>query len=223
MNEEHSLDLIPEKPLISGFVAPWDTSGWYYVVHGFHAGSRLYANADVTAVRVPDALTGGDHIVTYDSHREGFDDKQGVSFRCEREDDIFIALDEQADPSFLRGFAPVNDHILTSEQRRCALYRRRYHAGDEVVLPGFCGDYPHYTVIICAADAIPCSLRPCCPGSPPTKGSTCARMCAGICTRYSPRMSPAAFRPACTVPARRSARTRTSPAEGSSTSRAAQM
>ena len=160
MNEEHSLDLIPEKPLISGFVAPWDTSGWYYVVHGFHAGSRLYANADVTAVRVPDALTGGDHIVTFDSHREGFDDKQGVSFRCEREDDIFIALDEQADPSFLRGFAPVNDHILTSEQRRCALYRRRYHAGDEVVLPGFCGDYPHYTVIICAADSDPVHPAP---------------------------------------------------------------
>ena len=88
MNDERTLDLLPERPLISRFVAPWDTSGWYYAAPGFAAGCRLYSNADVTAADVPGCLQGGDYIVTYDSHREGFDDKQGPAFFCEREDDV---------------------------------------------------------------------------------------------------------------------------------------
>lgn len=152
MNDERILDLLPERPLISRFVAPWDTSGWYYVMPCFAVGSRLYSNADVTAQDVPACLLGGEQIVTFDSFREGFDDKQGAAFFCERTCDVYVALDERADAAFLTGFLPENTRLIASDARRYALYRRRFNAGEEVLLPGFSGDCPHYTVVICAAD-----------------------------------------------------------------------
>lgn len=160
MNDERTLDLLPARPLISRFVAPWDTSGWYYAAPGFAAGCRLYSNADVTAADVPACLQGGDYIVTYDSHREGFDDKQGPAFFCEREDDVYIVLPECADAAFLPGFARAEGDLVSSEGVRYALYRRRYAAGEEVLLPGFTGDCPHYIAVISPADGDPSAAAP---------------------------------------------------------------
>lgn len=160
MNDGRILDLMPEKPLISRFVAPWDTSGWYYPAPEFSTGSRLYSNADVTALNVPDCLLGGEHIVTFDSHRENFDDKQGVAFFCERTCEVYVALHAQADAGFLPGFTAADATMTSSEDVQYALYRRRYAAGEEVLLPGFAGDCPHYIVVVRAADESPAMPAP---------------------------------------------------------------
>lgn len=155
MNDGRTLDLLPERPLISRFVAPWDTSGWYYAAPCFAAGSRLYSNADVTAESVPACLLGGNQIVTFDSFREGFDDKQGVTFFCERDCNVYVALDALVDGAFLPGFLREDECLIASDSRRYALYRRRFGADEEVCLPGFSGAHPHYAVVICAADDDP--------------------------------------------------------------------
>lgn len=160
MTGERTLDQLPEKPIISRFVAPWDTSGWYYVSADFHIGSQLYANASVTVTDMPLYLCGGDHIVTYDSHREGFDDKQGCVFFCEREDDVYVALPKGNDGAFLEGFAKLEDTLSTSEGLCYELFVRRYHKDDEVRLPSFTGDCPHYFSVICPATVDAQQLAP---------------------------------------------------------------
>lgn len=73
----------PKKPGISRFVAPWDTSGWYFMAEHFAPGCRIYSNADITVNECPEILMGCDYIVTYDSATDGFDDKQEVDFFIE--------------------------------------------------------------------------------------------------------------------------------------------
>ena len=40
-----SLHEYPKKPGISRFVAPWDTSGWYFMAEHFAPGCRIYSNS----------------------------------------------------------------------------------------------------------------------------------------------------------------------------------
>ena len=79
-----SLREYPKKPGISRFVAPWDTSGWYFMAEHFAPGCRIYSNADITVTECPEILRGCDYIVTYDSATDGFDDKQEVDFFIEQ-------------------------------------------------------------------------------------------------------------------------------------------
>lgn len=86
----------PKKPGISRFVAPWDTSGWYFMAEHFAPGCRIYSNADITVTECPEILMGCDYIVTYDSATDGFDDKQEVDFFIEQTGEVYAALDADA-------------------------------------------------------------------------------------------------------------------------------
>ncbi|NCB05121.1 MAG: hypothetical protein EOM69_06315, partial [Clostridia bacterium] len=159
----HGIDYVPPKPLISRFVAPWDTSGWYYPAVDFAVGCKLYSNSDAVVLDAPKALWGGDYIVTFDSFTEGFDDKQGVTFTVEREARVYVALEQSAKGDFLAGFADAGEVLLASNRRVYRLLYRAYAQGEEVCLPGFEGACPHYTVIVCPLTAdvpgpIPCPV-----------------------------------------------------------------
>ena len=119
-----SIHCLPPAPVISRFVAPWDTSGWYYVSPCFSNGSRLYSNADIYAAGAPGFLLGCEWIVTYDSHAEGFDDKQGVCFHVERPARIYVALDARVSPSFLSGFSDSGLRMSNSLGDVLCLYTR---------------------------------------------------------------------------------------------------
>ena len=149
MNSTRSLAHLPPRPTISRFVAPWDTSGWYIAATDFANGSRLYTNADIVALDVPRELLGGDSIVTFDSHSDRFDDKQGVIFSVERNARVYVALDPRADSHFLPTFEETGLTLGVSNGLRYRLFARNFRYGDEVRLPGFSGDCHHYAVIVC--------------------------------------------------------------------------
>ncbi|MBR1584116.1 MAG: hypothetical protein IJ662_01080 [Clostridia bacterium] len=147
------LDMLPQRPVISRFVAPWDTSGWYFMQADLAPGKAVYSNADIRITDMPDALLGCDYIVTYDSASCGFDDKQEVDFFVERTAEIYVALDGQADASFLTGFSQTDWTVVTSTETVYRLFLRRYDAGAQVHIPGFSGPGRHFFVIARAADA----------------------------------------------------------------------
>ena len=76
--EKSSVNFVPAKPLTSRFVAPWDTSGWYYIYPNFALGSKLYSNSDVSVASIDEKYIGADYVVTFNSAADGFDDKQEV-------------------------------------------------------------------------------------------------------------------------------------------------
>ena len=54
--EKSNVNFIPAKPLTSRFVAPWDTSGWYYVWPNMAVGSKIYSTSDVTIAEIDEKL-----------------------------------------------------------------------------------------------------------------------------------------------------------------------
>ena len=147
-----TIDRIPAKPVISRFVAPWDTSGWYYMDADFGIGSRVYSNAEIFVTALPDCLRGCDYVVTYDSATDGFDDKQEVDFFTERRAAVYVALDGEADPEFLTGFA-ITDLTVQTDAGDCyMLYVKEYAAGAHVHIDGFSGPGRHFFVIAKALD-----------------------------------------------------------------------
>ncbi|MBQ9195987.1 MAG: hypothetical protein IJ157_01995 [Clostridia bacterium] len=143
-----TFDRLPVKPAISRFVAPWDASGWYYMDADLQPESRVYSNADIRIAQMPDCLRGCDHIVTYDSAAEGFDDKQEVDFYTERRAAVYVALDGEADPSFLTEFAPTDLTVTTDAGDVYTLYRREFDADRHVHIDGFSGPGRHFFAIV---------------------------------------------------------------------------
>ena len=103
MRNEH-IDNFPRKPVISRFVAPWDTSGWYGVWPDLQPGSRLYTNSEAQVAQLPEKYRGVPYIRTYNSNAEGFDDKQEVDFYVEQDAVVYAALDDRCVPDFLEQF-----------------------------------------------------------------------------------------------------------------------
>ena len=62
--EKSNVNFIPAKPLTSRFVAPWDTSGWYYVWPNMAVGSKIYSNSDVTIAKIDEKYVGADYVVS---------------------------------------------------------------------------------------------------------------------------------------------------------------
>ena len=112
MRNEH-IDNFPRKPVISWFVAPWDTSGWYGVWPDLQPGSRLYTNSEAQVAQLPEKYRGVPYIRTYNSNAEGFDDKQEVDFYVEQDAVVYAALDDRCVPDFLEQFQDSGD-VLTS-------------------------------------------------------------------------------------------------------------
>ena len=71
-NHISPVNFIPASPITSRFVAPWDTSGWYYVCGNLNIGSKMYSNMDITVKSIDPLYFGSDYILTYDSKAEGF-------------------------------------------------------------------------------------------------------------------------------------------------------
>ena len=90
MRNKH-IDNFPRKPVISRFVAPWDTSGWYGVWPDLQPGSRLYTNSEAQVAQLPEKYRGVPYIRTYNSNAEGFDDKQEVDFYVEQDAVVYRA------------------------------------------------------------------------------------------------------------------------------------
>lgn len=142
-----SIHETPMRPGISRFVAPWDTSGWYYMAENFAPGCRIYSNAGITVTECPDFLRGCDYIVTYDSATDGFDDKQEVDFCIERPGEVYAALDEAAPDDFLTGFSRTSAIIKTDAGDTYHLMMRPYAAGAHVHLDGFSSAGRHFFVV----------------------------------------------------------------------------
>lgn len=141
-------DQIPSCPVISRFVAPWDTSGWYGVRSGFAPGKPVYTNCPASVSQVPSRYMGAEYVVTFDSYCEGFDDKQEVLFYVERSSIVYVALDQRADASFLKGFSANGDAMGASNGCTYRIFQKAYSAGEQVLIPGFQGEAHHYFVLV---------------------------------------------------------------------------
>ncbi|MCQ2435652.1 MAG: glycosyl hydrolase family 28 protein [Clostridia bacterium] len=145
----------PETPIVSRFVSPWDTSGWYSVLPDFAVGSAVRSNTDETVLSAPAYLDGGDYIMTFNSNAEGFDDKQGMDFYVEREACVYIAFPSAIGECLPDGWADKfdrSDDVIVTNKCEYALYSRAYHAGDLVHTDDVSGDFYHYFVIVCTTD-----------------------------------------------------------------------
>lgn len=141
-----SLHEYPKKPGISRFVAPWDTSGWYFMAEHFAPGCRIYSNADITVTECPEILMGCDYIVTYDSATDGFDDKQEVDFFIEQTGEVYAALDADAPADFPTGFARTDLVVRTDAGDTYRLFMRPYARGAHVHLDAFSSPGRHFFV-----------------------------------------------------------------------------
>lgn len=137
----------PKKPGISRFVAPWDTSGWYFMAEHFAPGCRIYSNADITVTECPEILMGCDYIVTYDSATDGFDDKQEVDFFIEQTGEVYAALDADAPADFPTGFARTDLVVRTDAGDTYRLFMRPYARGAHVHLDAFSSPGRHFFVV----------------------------------------------------------------------------
>lgn len=142
-----SLHEYPKKPGISRFVAPWDTSGWYFMAEHFAPGCRIYSNADITVTECPEILMGCDYIVTYDSATDGFDDKQEVDFFIEQTGEVYAALDADAPADFPTGFARTDLVVRTDAGDTYRLFMRPYARGAHVHLDAFSSPGRHFFVV----------------------------------------------------------------------------
>lgn len=145
MRNEH-IDNFPRKPVISRFVAPWDTSGWYGVWPDLQPGSRLYTNSEAQVAQLPEKYKGVPYIRTYNSNAEGFDDKQEVDFYVEQDAVVYAALDDRCVPDFLEQFQDSGDVLTSTDGTVYRIFLRKYASGAQVHIPGFKGPYNHYIV-----------------------------------------------------------------------------
>ncbi len=145
MRNEH-IDNFPRKPVISRFVAPWDTSGWYGVWPDLQPGSRLYTNSEAQVAQLPEKYRGVPYIRTYNSNAEGFDDKQEVDFYVEQDAVVYAALDDRCVPDFLEQFQDSGDVLTSTDGTVYRIFLRKYASGAQVHIPGFKGPYNHYIV-----------------------------------------------------------------------------
>ena len=143
----YPFDNQPDCPVISRFVPPWDTSGWYVVRQNFAIGKSIYTNTPAVVVKANDLYIGAEYIATFDSYAEGFDDKQEVLFSVECPTIIYVALDQNAAPEFLDGFSANGDTLSASNGCTYQVFQRAYAEGEQVAVPGFRGNCHNYFVL----------------------------------------------------------------------------
>lgn len=139
---------LPDKPVISRFVSPWDTSGWYSLLPDFSVGKKVYSNTADTVVSCPEKYVGAEYIMTFNSNAEGFDDKQEVDFFIERDAVVSVCLDARAPlPEWAGDFADTGDMIVLSGGGKYRAFEKTYKSGAEVHIPGLSGDGDHFFVL----------------------------------------------------------------------------
>ena len=150
---------LPPKPTISRFVAPWDASGWYFVRPNLSVGKPLYSNSNVYITTLAEKYQGSEYIVTFDSIRNGLDDKQEIDFYLEQDATVFVALEQSIPADFLIGFTDTTDKMHTSDRSTYRILAANYIQGSHVHIPGFTGNFHHFIVFVR-------------PVNPPTEGKT---------------------------------------------------
>ncbi len=146
--EKSNVNFIPAKPLTSRFVAPWDTSGWYYVSPNMAVGSKIYSNSDVTIASIDEKYVGADYIVTFNSAADGFDDKQEVDFFAERDITVFAAYDKKNIPDYTAEWTATGDEMTSSDGTVYAIFAKDFAEGAHVNVPGFKGESNHFSVFV---------------------------------------------------------------------------
>lgn len=139
----------PEKPTISRFVSPWDTSGWYSVLPDFSVGKKVYSNTTDTVSFCGEKYVGADYIMTFNSEAEGFDDKQEVDFFVERDSVVSVCLDKNAAlPEWVCGYTDTGDTIKLSGGGEYSVFEKTFKDGEQVHIPGLEGKGNHFFVLI---------------------------------------------------------------------------
>ena len=139
---------LPRRPIISRFVSPWDTSGWYSVLPDFMAGKKIYSNTDTKVLSCPKKYFGSDFIMTFNSAAEGFDDKQEVDFFVECDATVSVCLDDGAPlPDWIGDFADTGDAVIVSNGVNYKIYEKDYPCGAHVHIPGLFGEGNHFFVL----------------------------------------------------------------------------
>ncbi len=146
--EKSSVELVPARPPMSRFVAPWDTSGWYYAAPNFGIGSKLYSNSDAKVASLPEKYLGADYIVTFNSAADGFDDKQEVDFFAECDVTVFAAFDKKNIPSYTAEWTKTEDVMTSSDGTEYAIYSKDFSRGEHINVPGFEGEGNHFSVFV---------------------------------------------------------------------------
>lgn len=138
----------PEVPVMSRFVSPWDTSGWYSVLPDFDVGSRVYSNTEDTVASCPQKYRGAEYIMTFNSNAEGFDDKQEVDFYVERDAVVSVCLDAGAPlPEWAAEYKSTGDEVTLSSGAKYVIIEKGFKSGEQVHIPGLVGDGNHFFVL----------------------------------------------------------------------------
>ncbi|MCQ2796513.1 MAG: hypothetical protein MJ213_04375, partial [Bacilli bacterium] len=121
------LNKLPAVPVSSRFVAPWDTSGWYYLQENLKLGSRIYSNSDAKIISIPKKYIGLDYIVTFDTKVSKLTEvRQGFDFFTECPATVYLAVDEKIPSTLIRGFKVTKDIIKVNNKVNYRIYERKY-------------------------------------------------------------------------------------------------
>ena len=143
------LNKLPTLPVSSRFVAPWDTSGWYYLQEGLKVNSKIYSNSEVKITSLPKKLVGADYIVTFDTKLTNLKEvRQGFDFYTECKATIYLAVESHIPSNLIKGFKLTKDEIKLSNKLIYKLYQKEYKSPSHVHTPDLDGDYHHYFAII---------------------------------------------------------------------------
>lgn len=150
--EKSNVNSVPMRPLTSRFVAPWDTSGWYYICPNMAVGSKLYSNSEDTIAEIDAKYIGADYVVTFNSTADGFDDKQEVDFFAERDITVYVCLDKCNIPEYAAEWCATGDIMKSSAGVEYAIYSKEYTTGEHVHVPGLKGEGNHFSVFVLPKD-----------------------------------------------------------------------
>lgn len=150
--EKSNVNEVPMRPLTSRFVAPWDTSGWYYISPNMAIGSKLYSNSEDTIAAIDEKYIGADYVVTFNSTADGFDDKQEVDFFAERDITVYVCLDTCNIPEYVSEWNKTGDTMTSSAGVTYAIYSKEYTTGEHVCVPGLQGEGNHFSVFVLPKD-----------------------------------------------------------------------
>ncbi len=146
--EKSNVNFIPAAPLTSRFVAPWDTSGWYYVCPNMARGAKIYSNSDVTIAEIDEKYVGADYVVTFNSISDGFDDKQEVDFFAERDITVFAAFDKKNIPAYTAEWDATGDEMKASDGTAYAIFVKDFADGAHITVPAPEGEGNHFSVFV---------------------------------------------------------------------------
>ena len=145
------IELLPNRPILSRYSAPWDADCWYYIGGYIKSGSVVSSNYYQIVKKIKGKYVGAEYIVTYDSLMGKEIDHQENDFYVEKNCEIYVAIDEKAlnngnIPSWLKSWNNTGD-VLETNICPYVLFGKEFKSGEHVVIPAFEGPYHNYFVL----------------------------------------------------------------------------